>query len=327
MSLSQWTGLRTLLTPSLLNVRNVPAVSAGIQVRHIAKHWLPQFKKLRRLKVQKVKLPNFREDQDASKLSPDQIRARMKEQGMLPPRSWMERPVFVSATSSVFEAYVPPEGDGKLSALTLGGAKQSMELLSKKSKSMMAVRKIKSFEEDFSTKYFPEEAQEIYLKAHKALAEKDDDTLHQCVTELCYPLMTDDLRSCTVRWQFLKSLEPPRVVHARCTEVINKENIFSQVTVRFHTQQTLAVYDRFGRLIYGNEVVAKDVLEYVVFEKHLANVYGLWRIHEKIIPDWMPEREAGKKTYIKQKPVVEAEPVTDSVVQPVTPTEGSAAVA
>jgi large subunit ribosomal protein L45 len=46
-----------------------------------------------------------------------------------------------------------------------------MELLSKKSKSMMAVRKIKSFEEDFSTKYFPEEAQEIYLKAHKALAE------------------------------------------------------------------------------------------------------------------------------------------------------------
>lgn len=39
---------------------------------------------------------------------------------MLPPRSWMERPVFVSATSSVFEAYVPPEGDGKLSALTLG---------------------------------------------------------------------------------------------------------------------------------------------------------------------------------------------------------------
>lgn len=100
-----------------------------------------------------------------------------------------------------------------------------------------------------------------------------------------------------------------------------------QVTVRFNTQQTLAVYDRFGRLIYGNEVVAKDVLEYVVFEKHLANVYGLWRIHEKIIPDWMPEREAGKKTYIKQKPVVEVEPVTDSVVQPVTPTEGSAAVA
>ncbi len=107
--------------------------------------------------------------------------------------------------------------------------------------------------------------------------------------------------------------------------MINLSRLKFQVTVRFHTQQTLAVYDRFGRLVYGNEVVAKDVLEYVVFEKHLANVYGLWRIHEKIIPDWMPERDAGRKTYIKQKPDVEAEPVTDSVVQP--PTEGSAAVA
>ena len=29
---------------------------------------------------------------------------------------------------------------------------------------------------------------------------------------------------------------------------------------------------RFGRLIHGSEVVAKDVLEYVVFEKHLSNV-------------------------------------------------------
>nr|SVE76642.1 EOG090X0DDP [Daphnia longispina] len=315
MSLSQWTGLRTLMTPSLVKAiqRNVPAVIAGIQVRHIAKHWAPEFKKLRRLKVQKVKLPNFNEENDVSKLSPDQIRSRMKEEGLLPPRPWMERPLLITATSAVFEPYVPPEGDGKLSALTLGGAKQSMEFLSKKSKSVMAVRKIRNYEEDFSTSDFAEQAQEIYLKAHKALAEKDDDTLHQCVTELCYPLMTDDLKTCTVRWSFLKSLEPPRVVHARCTDLITKDNIFGQVTVRFHTQQTLAVYDRFGRLVFGNEVVAKDVLEYVVFEKHVANIYGLWRIHEKIIPDWMPERDAGKKTYIKQKPV-EAEPVADSVV-------------
>lgn len=36
---------------------------------------------------------------------------------------------------------------------------------------MMAVRKIKSFDEDFSTSTFPEIAQEVYLGAHKALAE------------------------------------------------------------------------------------------------------------------------------------------------------------
>lgn len=157
--------------------------------------------------------------------------------------------------------------------------------------------------------------------------------------------MTFDLRNCTVRWQFLKSLEAPRVVHVRCTDIVNKENIFSQVckyialcpqwislifktpfqvTVRFHTQQTLAVYDRFGRLIYGSEVQAKDVLEYVVFEKHLANLYGLWRIHEKIIPDWMPQREPGMKTYVQ--PVPEAVPAEDTAVT-ATPAGTASAVA
>nr|CAG4647392.1 EOG090X0DDP [Megafenestra aurita]SVE92647.1 EOG090X0DDP [Megafenestra aurita] len=326
MSLSQFTGFRTVLASPFKNVLQltIPSLNAGVQIRERStKHWAPQFKKLRRLKIQKVKLPNFREENDASKLTPDQIRARMKEQGILPPRSWMEKPVLITATGAVFEPYVPPEGDGKLSTLSLGGAKQSVELLSKKSKSMMAVRKIKSFDEDFSTSTFPEIAQEVYLGAHKALAEKDYDGLHKYVTELCFPIMTHDIRFCTIRWQFLKSLEPPRIVHARCTDIVTKENVFSQVTVRFHTQQTLAVYDRFGRLIYGSEVVAKDVLEYVVFEKHLANQYGLWRIHEKIIPDWMPQREPGIKTFVQEEPEIEtpAEDVTVSA----TPAESAVA--
>ena len=55
-------------------------------------------------------------------------------------------------------------------------------------------------------------------------------------------------------------------------------------------------------------MAAKDVLEYVVFEKHLANVYGIWRLHSKIIPDWAPPREPGKLTYRIQpeKPKEEA---------------------
>ena len=48
----------------------------------------------------------------------------MKEQGMLPPRPWQEKPLFISATSAVFEGYVPPEGDGKLSAISLGVRKK-----------------------------------------------------------------------------------------------------------------------------------------------------------------------------------------------------------
>lgn len=61
----------------------------------------------------------------------------------------------------------------------------------------------------------------------------------------------------------------------------------------------LAVYDRFGRLMHGSEIIGKDVLEFIVFEKHLANLYGKWRVHAKIIPDWLPPRVPRPITYLR----------------------------
>lgn len=46
------------------------------------------------------------------------------------------------------------------------------------------------------------------------------------------------------------------------------------------------MYDRFGRLLYGSESVPKDVLDFIVFEKHMSDTYGKWRIHGKIVPSW-----------------------------------------
>ena len=43
--------------------------------------------------------------------------------------------------------------------------------------------------------------------------------------------------------------------------------------------------------MYGQEDVPKDVLEYVVFEKHLTNPYGSWRMHGKVVPPWAPPKQ------------------------------------
>lgn len=55
--------------------------------------------------------------------------------------------------------------------------------------------------------------------------------------------------------------------------------------------QTLAVYDRFGRLMLGDEDEPRDVLEYLVLERHLVNPYGSWRLHGKIVPAWAPPKD------------------------------------
>ncbi|XP_044265050.1 probable 39S ribosomal protein L45, mitochondrial [Tribolium madens] len=279
--------------------------------RH-TKHWDPKWKSLRRQKVMKVDLPKFREKPED--LTEDQMRAKLKEHGLLPPRPWVEKPFFISSTGGIFEPYVPPEGDGKISPIHMQGAKQKLQFLEKKSKTMMAIRKIRMFEEEFDTTAFCKEAEEIYVKMHELMAKKDWENITDYVTERAYPEVIHNVENKTIHWKFIKNIELPRVVHARCTDVITKENVFGQTTVRFHTQQMLAVYDRFGRLMHGSEIIAKDVLEYIVFEKHLANVYGKWRIQGKIIPDWLPPKQPSETTYIK--PVEETPPTLPAEVPP-----------
>lgn len=49
--------------------------------------------------------------------------------------------------------------------------------------------------------------------------------------------MIHNIDNKTLRWSFIKSIEPPRVVHARVTDIITQDNLFAQLTVRLHTQQ------------------------------------------------------------------------------------------
>jgi len=173
-----------------------------------------------------------------------------------------------------------------------------MAKLTKKGRSMLSIRKIREYFEHFDPPFFSEEALQIYIKAHEALVNFKEDEIFEYVTEKCYPEMMDFCESKTIRWKFIKSLEPPRIVHAR-HEDTGYGYVFAQVTLRINSQQILAVYDRFGRLVHGGEAVIKDVLEYVVFENQLSNIYGKWRIHGKIIPDWMPKREPIRHTFVK----------------------------
>ncbi|XP_014251219.1 probable 39S ribosomal protein L45, mitochondrial [Cimex lectularius] len=284
--------LRLLEGPCALNLTHI----------RTTKHWHPKFKKLRAQKFLKVKLIDFQKLQKPiEELSREEIRSKLKERGVLPDRPWQERPIYISSTGTIFEPYVPPEGDGKISPITTQGAKQKIEYLEKKSKSMMALRKLRKFDDDFEIDFFLNEAQIIYVKSHQAMCNKDPDELRLYVTERAYPEVVSNIGDKTLHWKFVESIEPAKLVHIRCTDVIEKENMFCQITVRFHTRQILAIYDRFGRLMHGHEELPKDVLEYIVFEKHISNKYGRWRVHDKIIPNWMPLKEPVKKTIMVQQ--------------------------
>lgn len=75
-------------------------------------------------------------------------------------------------------------------------------------------------------------------------------------------------------------------------------------------------------MLLGSETVRKDVLDYIVFEKHISNVYGTWRIHGKIIPNWLTPKEISTSTYILPKKNEEpssSDSVVESAAQVVPP--------
>ena len=51
--------------------------------------------------------------------------------------------------------------------------------------------------------------------------------------------MMHNVNKKTIKWQFIKTLEPPQVMQVRKMEVLTKDNLFAQITVRFLTQQVI----------------------------------------------------------------------------------------
>lgn len=102
---------------------------------------------------------------------------------------------------------------------------------------MMAVRKIRTYEDEFDLPDFCKIAEDVYIKSHECMVSKDKDKLIEYVTERAYPEVMHNIMDKTIRWKMIESIELPRVVHARYTDIVTKQNIFAQLTVRFHTKQ------------------------------------------------------------------------------------------
>lgn len=246
------------------------------------RHRDPKYRTERARKVWKIELPDFDKMRlDEKTITPDQVRSKLKEKGVAPPRPWDERTVYSPCTMMLIDAYKPKEDEGKSMSL-VDRFKSPISSGKDLIKQRQEISQIRSFEgEEFDLSEFAKQSIDIYVKAHQALAAKDNDQIFNYVTEHCFPLMTAGLEYNTIIWKYLGEVEKPEAVHVRTGDLLGKGDKYAQITVRMHTKQILAIYDRHGRLKLGSPVDVKEVLEFVVFEKYLANEYGTWRIHHR----------------------------------------------
>ena len=145
------------------------------------RHWNARHSKMRVAKEMKLKLPDVEKERKMSaEKDVTNQREEMKKRGILPVGPSSEYPVYMGCSPSVFDAFIPVRSDGI--------ATQIKDITKKKGKSFRAVNKIRKYDHDFDVRNFPQEAEEVYIKAHTALANRRFKELHNYATELCYPV-------------------------------------------------------------------------------------------------------------------------------------------
>lgn len=274
----------------LMKHQSCPAYNLTQVMYMRSKHYKPLFRTRRKEKMLFVDKDKYADENLSYK---EKREKDLKDKHAEPERSFRARKPSSIETYGVFDPFVPPEGDGKHSVLGKKGLKEVAEKGQKKVMArVQAVRKIRKYgDHNFNTKNIAYELLELYIEAHNLLTDykKNKNRLHELCTLRAMNLMTHNMDRVTCMWEYVESLAPPKTVHVACEEVNVKDIYFAQVTVRIHSKQKLALYDQFGRLMFGSPHLEKDVLDFVVFEKNIVDMYGKWRLHDKIRPDWLPQ--------------------------------------
>lgn len=194
----------------------------------------------------------------------------------------------ITTMGEIINPHIPLESDAKYGLTKKEKVDAARKDVFNRISKIRFMRHIKKYDPTFNQKEFLAQAHHIYIQAHKCIERlrENDEELMDYVTQHVYGQMTKGMMDKTLHWEFVESVEQPKIVTAAGGAVISKDNTFGQLTVRFHTLQKLAIYNRFGRLTYGDSEKPRYMLEYVVFEKHISDTEGKWRIAGKVTPEW-----------------------------------------
>jgi len=191
----------------------------------------------------------------------------------------------IDSTNQIFSSYIPLEK--KNSLVSRQGLGQRWESFKAMLMSTYGVAMIKRKVKPFKAVDFSKIAQQKFIDVNTALQKNDrhhEEIMKEHATLMIIRALKSQFQNPgkTLYWKFVQEIDRPRIVHARVASIFEKDNLFAQVTVRLHTEQILAVKDRYNRTLTGDATKGKRVIDYVVFERHLNDPYGRWRICGKL---------------------------------------------
>ncbi|CAD5221098.1 unnamed protein product [Bursaphelenchus xylophilus] len=267
-----------------------------------------KFRQLRGRKNVMIELPDYEFERKGKDMYADDMRIAMLKKGInvnkdVAARQWNESQLTMQTFGMSIDNYIPPEDPLPLLpevSQIISGTKAKASEVGERVKHRWhnyfnGLRIIKKKEglQNFKTKNFVRDAERIYIDAFKALSERNKLRLLGLITEHCFEKMWPDVENRSLVWEFVEFSQPSQVVAIRAGDFPYKSgNYIAQITVKMHPVIKRAVYDRFGRVLLGHPEETKSNVEYVLFENHISNIDGVWRMHDKVYPSWTQTKDS-----------------------------------
>jgi hypothetical protein len=129
------------------------------------------------------------------------------------------------------------------SMITKDFYKKPFSFLQSKFQIFSSKRRIKSQDPDFEEEEFLNEMEETYKNAYSLLSTRDPDIILEHMTENAFAKIWKNMKFKTMKWEFIETIEPSRIVNIVSKALSKNSTKFVQATVRFHTKQVaLLVY-------------------------------------------------------------------------------------
>ncbi|CEF66340.1 39S ribosomal protein L45, mitochondrial [Strongyloides ratti] len=260
------------------------------------------FRRLRGQKTMLLELPDDVKIREREEMTPDELRRDMLKNGVNPykdvsPRNWEEHQITLQSIYGVLDPYVPPKNP--ISFISFSSPLKNLEEKGKEifgrtkgrfhnyMNGTRLIKKKEGYEKFNAREWASKNALNIYKNAYESMMSRNEKEICEYVTEHAFSKLWPDVENGSIFFELVEETKPPKVVSVRCSDnPQNSGNMIAQVIVQLCTKQKIAVFDRFGHLILGSKDKIKDVEEYIVYENHIADTDGKWRLHDKVYPSF-----------------------------------------
>ncbi|KAJ1919314.1 hypothetical protein H4219_002076 [Mycoemilia scoparia] len=219
----------------------------------------------------------------------DRLRSQVARQGAVSYRMYSDKHMdrfrerFLLTEYGLLDSFVPLSKESRPSLFSKNGYKVNIRQFKNWVSSFIGLKIIQFKIRGWKRADFEQTAESLYEIMNDAFAKGDRNVLEKICMKGMYAKLKSDMKNQVGRfeWKKVRTVVPPTVVQARVGK-ISKGMSLGQMVVKIEQEQTIAAYNKNGKLIAGDPEKPVYVKEYIVYQSMITDPNSRWQIYGRL---------------------------------------------